>query len=94
MIPENVDDDGLKEAYIDADQYKWTKRELKDYDNSYIAQQDAKGVIVAAEKKAKEEMILAMAKNGISVPQIAKIAQKTAAEVELIIADHKNEKQD
>jgi len=53
VIPENVDDKGLLDAYQDAEQYRWKKEELIAYDNASIAEQDAKGKLIAAEKKGK-----------------------------------------
>ncbi len=52
VIPDNVDDLGLKEAYLDADRHNWSKEELKAYDNESIAEQDARGVLELAEERA------------------------------------------
>ena len=52
VIPENVDDEGLEEAYNDAQLHSWDKEELIAYDNTFIAEQDKRGRVIAAEKKA------------------------------------------
>ncbi|HFA47678.1 MAG TPA: Rpn family recombination-promoting nuclease/putative transposase [Bacteroidetes bacterium] len=55
VIPDNVDDDGLLEAYHDADRHSWKKEELIAYDNASIAEQDAIGKITFGIKKALKE---------------------------------------
>lgn len=60
LIPEDVADEGLKEAYLDADRHHWTKQELVAYDNASIAEQDARGGITAAEHRTKLEVARAM----------------------------------
>jgi predicted transposase/invertase (TIGR01784 family) len=40
LIPSNVDDEGLKAAYINADQQTWTKAELNIYDDSKVQEAD------------------------------------------------------
>jgi predicted transposase/invertase (TIGR01784 family) len=55
VIPDSVDDEGLRQAYLDADQHQWKKEELIAYDNASIAEQDEKGKIVAATKKGRKE---------------------------------------
>ena len=55
VIPENADDEGLIEAYRDADKHRWKKEELIAYDNASIAEQDERGKLTAAEKKGKVE---------------------------------------
>ncbi len=55
VIPENINDEGLIEAYKDADKHNWEKEELIAYDNASIAEQDERGKLIAAEKKGKAE---------------------------------------
>lgn len=55
VIPQNVNDEGLREAYQDADKHSWGKEELIAYDNASIAEQDERGKIIAAEDKGKKE---------------------------------------
>ena len=63
LIPENVKDEGLKEAYIEANQQNWTKLELEDYLRASIKERDEIGRIEFAEKKAEKKAILKIAKN-------------------------------
>ena len=51
VIPEHVEDPGLEEAYNDAELFNWDKEALRAYDNAFIALQDARGRITAAERK-------------------------------------------
>lgn len=66
VIPENVDDEGLKAAYQDANKYSWTKEELDAYDYSAMREQDERGKITAAEKRAKIETAKGLKKLGVS----------------------------
>ena len=96
VIPDSVDDEGLREAYLDADRHKWKKAELIAYDNASIAEQDEKGKITAAKKKGKEEgkeekeieAVLGLHENGIPVSVIAKSLKISEARVKQIIESH------
>ncbi len=52
-MPESVQDEGLKEAYTEANQQNWTNRELEDYLRASIKERDEIGRIEFAERKAK-----------------------------------------
>ena len=51
----DVKDDGLLEAYKDADRHSWTKEELKSYDNASIAEQDERGRLLRAKEQGLEQ---------------------------------------
>ena len=53
VIPDSVQDEGLKEAYIEASQENWTRLELDDYLRASIKERDDIGRIEFAEKKAE-----------------------------------------
>ena len=55
VIPKNINDRGLLEAYKDADRHSWTKEELKSYDNASIAEQDERGRLLRAKKQGVEQ---------------------------------------
>jgi len=55
VIPDNVDDEGLKEAYHDANKHSWEKEELEAYDYSAMREQDERGKIELAEKKGESK---------------------------------------
>ncbi|MCX8474029.1 MAG: Rpn family recombination-promoting nuclease/putative transposase, partial [Sediminibacterium sp.] len=54
VIPENVEDKGLLEAYHNANKFNWTKEELIAYEYAAMREQDERGIISLAEKRAKE----------------------------------------
>jgi predicted transposase/invertase (TIGR01784 family) len=100
FIPDYAnDDEGLKEAFREADKFSWSKDDLINYDNVSIWEGDQKQELLAAlekgeEKgmeKGKEEMILEMHKEGFSIQQIAKISKKSEEEVRQIIDGQINE---
>jgi len=88
-MPENVDDEGLKEAYEEAAQHNWTREEYDAYIYAGIREQDEKGRIELAEKRAKYEqiveLILNLNKNGVPLSIIANSTNKTEDEVRQII---------
>ncbi len=44
-------DEGLREAYIEADKQNWTKQELEDYERASIKERDEIGRIEFTENK-------------------------------------------
>jgi predicted transposase/invertase (TIGR01784 family) len=55
VIPDNIDDEGLKEAYQDANKNTWTKEELDAYDYAGMREQDVRGRMQKAEQKAEQK---------------------------------------
>jgi len=89
VIPDNVDDEGLIEAYKDADKHSWKKEELIAYDNVLIAEQDERGRLIAAENKGKTEgkieVIQRCVQQNMPLEMIAKIVNLPIPEVKNII---------
>lgn len=97
LIPDNVDDEGLIEAYKDADKHSWKKEELIAYDNASIAEQDERGKLIAAENKgkiegkiegrteAKEEVITRCIEENMPIDMISKIVHLPISELEKIV---------
>ena len=93
LVPENVDDEGLKEAYADANKNTWTKDELDSYDYAAMREQDNRGMIQKAELIAEEkgqekkiiELVIEMHKNGLDDELIAKITKIDLIGVQEII---------
>ncbi|MEY3443720.1 MAG: hypothetical protein RLZZ519_2001 [Bacteroidota bacterium] len=54
LIPENLNDEGLAEAYQDAAKFNWTQEELREYDYAAMREQDLRGVKALAVKRAAE----------------------------------------
>lgn len=90
LMPENVKDEGLKEAYTEANQQNWTKEELEDYDRASIKERDEIGRIEFAEKKAEKkgelkgkiEVVKSAKKMGLSIIDIVKLTGLTEDEIE------------
>ena len=86
VIPESVKDEGLKEAYTEANQQNWTKAELEDYLRASLKEQDEIGRIEFAEKKAELKRNLEVAKTakqmGLSTADIVKLTGLTKDEIE------------
>jgi predicted transposase/invertase (TIGR01784 family) len=55
VIPPNVDDEGLKEAYSESDKHNWTKDELDSYDYFLMREQDERGRVELAERRTEEK---------------------------------------
>jgi len=96
VIPENLNDEGLKTAYEEAERHNWTKEEYDAYINSGMRAQDYRGGLSFAEKRGIEkgitkgikkqlvESVLGMNENGIPIPVIAlslKISEDEVKEI-------------
>ena len=55
FVPENVDDEGLKSAYEEANQNLWSKEELEAYDYVYMREEDTRAELDAAEQKGEKQ---------------------------------------
>lgn len=92
VIPDNVEDEGLKIAYNEADRHTWTKDELIAYDNASMREQDEIGAIELALEKGKEEKereaVIGLHENSVPLPIIAKSLKIAEEKVQQIIADY------
>lgn len=88
LMPESVTDEGLKEAYTEANQQNWTKEELEDYQRASIKERDEIGRIEFAEKKAKLEEKIEVIKQGrmlgLSNSDLSKLTGLTEKEIETL----------
>jgi predicted transposase/invertase (TIGR01784 family) len=93
-MPENIDDEGLKEAYEEAAQHNWTREAYDAYIYSGIRNQDDKGRIELAEQRAKfeqlVELVLNLYKNGVAIDVIARSANKSEEEITQVIENLKD----
>jgi predicted transposase/invertase (TIGR01784 family) len=89
VIPDNLDDEGLREAYLDANKNTWTKAELNAYDYAAMREQDERGRMekarINAQQDTTHQLVLSMYSEKIPVEQIAKISKLTIEEVMDII---------
>ena len=94
MIPDHVDDEGLRTAFQEADRHNWTKEETIAYDNAFMRIQDARGEIELAreegEEKKEREAVLGLIDNGVSIKLIAKSLKITEHKVQQIINERNN----
>lgn len=90
VIPANVDDEGLKAAYQDANKHSWSKEELEAYDYAAMRDQDERGktelAVRRAEKIGEKKGKLLAAKNlkemGMSNADIVKATGLSDEEIE------------
>ena len=87
VMPDNVDDEGLKEAYEEAAQHNWTKEEYDAYIYAGIREQDERGRVEKAEERKRNEMIIGMNAKGIPLSIIAEIANLDEATITQIIGN-------
>jgi predicted transposase/invertase (TIGR01784 family) len=80
VIPESVTDEGLKNAYLDADKHSWTKEELDAYDYVLMREQDDRGRISKIQKDIAKKFLQSgssieiVSKNtGLSIEQVKKL---------------------
>ncbi|MBL7786422.1 MAG: Rpn family recombination-promoting nuclease/putative transposase [Chitinophagales bacterium] len=72
VIPEDIEDEGLKTAYQEADKHSWKKEDLIAYQNAGMREQDQKGEIELARDEGKAE---AEAKAEVEKEQLRKEAE-------------------
>ena len=80
VIPDNLKDEGLKEAYLYANKNTWTKAELDAYDYAGMRRQDGIGQV----QKAVRDMVVNALKEGLSFEIISKISGVAVSEIEKI----------
>ena len=94
VMPENIDDEGLKQAYEEAAQHNWTREAYDAYIYSGIRDQDDRGRIELAEQRAKfeqlVELVLNLHTNGVPIEIIARSANKSEEEIRQIIENQKD----
>jgi predicted transposase/invertase (TIGR01784 family) len=88
VMPDNVDDEGLKEAYEEAAQHNWTREAYDAYIYSGIREQDERGRIAKAIENEKYEMIIVMSADGLPIDRIAKFTKLDEATVRNVIESH------
>lgn len=81
VVPKNLDDAGLKEAYTDANRNTWTKAELDAYTYAGMREQDERGRVEKAEELTKIEIAKKALEKGFSIQDIAEISGLTVEEV-------------
>jgi predicted transposase/invertase (TIGR01784 family) len=89
MIPDDIVDEGLIEAYKEADKHSWKKEELISYDNASMREQDQRGEIEKAreqgESKKEVETVLKLYKKGKSAQEISDLLDMSMEDIQGII---------
>lgn len=89
VMPENIDDEGLKQAYEEAAQHNWTKAAYDAYIYSGMREQDERGRVELEKDREREKersrIILGMNDNNIPVNIIAKSVGISEEEVHKVI---------
>jgi predicted transposase/invertase (TIGR01784 family) len=65
VVPRNTDDEGLKEAYNEADKHNWSKDELMTYDSAGMREADTEQELLKATQSGKDEGKMEEKKQGI-----------------------------
>jgi predicted transposase/invertase (TIGR01784 family) len=84
IIPESVQEEGLKEAYLEAEKQNWTKLELEDYVRASLKEQDDLGRIEFAEMKRAFAIAKNMKDNYEPIDKILQYTGLSKEEVESI----------
>ena len=97
VVPDNTDDEGLKEAYEVAAQHNWSKDEYDAYIDEGVRKQDEIGILSLAERRAEEkgeqkkeiEAVIGFYENNIPIPIIASSLKISEDKVREIIKKNK-----
>jgi predicted transposase/invertase (TIGR01784 family) len=87
VMPANVDDEGLKEAYEAAAQHNWTKEAYDAYIYAGMREQDEKGRIQKAQENTRNQLIVSFYENGVPIGTIATSVGISESEVQRILDD-------
>ncbi len=85
VMPDNVDDEGLKEAYEEAAQHNWTREAYDAYIYSGMREQDEKGRVELAERRRIERVVKQLHQNSVPLSIIAISVELTEQEVAEIL---------
>ena len=100
VIPENINDAGLKSAYEEANIQTWTQDELDAYDYAFMREEDERSRLDKAEQKGKEEGIIETQKEtvlkpynkGKSAQEISDFLEISIERVQQIISEYEKSK--
>ena len=90
VIPDNINDEGLKSAYEEANVQTWTQEELDAYEYAFMREEDERARLDKAEIKGKMDGINGLYSNGVSIEIIARYFNLTELEVKEVIYNQRN----
>ena len=101
IVPDNINDEGLKSAYEEANIQTWTQEELDAYDYAFMREEDDRAKYDKAEQKGvergvergieknKEEAVIGLHQNNVPISIIALSLNMTEENVIQILKKHK-----
>ena len=81
LIPNNIDDEGLKAAYEEAERHNWSKEEYDAYIYAGMREQDEKGRVDLAVKRKTVQIVEKLLDKGMTKEDIADITELSLNEV-------------
>lgn len=92
VIPNNINDEGLKSAYEEANIQTWTQEELDAYDYAFMREEDERARLDKAEQKGEEnkeiETILKLHRKEKTIEEISDLLDIQIDRVSQIIDDY------
>lgn len=82
VIPSNLEDDGLKSAYNEADKHLWTKEDLEAYQYAMMRETDEKAEKMLIEQKKAIKIAQKLIKRNLTNDEIAEDTGLTPEQVE------------
>jgi predicted transposase/invertase (TIGR01784 family) len=82
VMPSNLDDEGLKSAYQEADRHTWNKKDIEAYEYERMRETDEKAEKMLVEEKAKMKIAKKLVKRNLSNEDIAEDTGLTVEQVE------------
>ena len=93
IVPENINDEGLKSAYEEANIQTWTQEELEAYEYAFMREEDDRAKYDKAEQKGKEEgkeeAVISLHDNNVPISIIALSLKINEEKVMQILKKHK-----
>ena len=97
IFPTNINDEGLKSAYEEANIQTWTQEELDAYEYVFMREEDERARFDKATKIAEQkgkiegkiEIVLEMFEDGLPLERISKIAKMPLEQVNSVLENRK-----
>jgi len=94
VVPDNINDEGLKSAYEEANVQTWTQEELDAYEYAFMREEDERARLDKAKEEGKEEnkidTVLKLHGKAKSISEIADLLDISEDEVLQIIENQSN----
>jgi predicted transposase/invertase (TIGR01784 family) len=90
VVPDNINDEGLKSAYEEANVQTWTQEELDAYEYAFMREEDERARLDKAKKDGKFELVVELYNDGMPIEKIAKLSKLAIEEVQQIVENRPN----